>query len=724
MPAHLLRPWAAVSPVDSFRDAVPASDPIDVVANEVAASDEAETQPEANADDSPVEPTQKPTQEPVTDPGDEWTAALTGDAVAAPAPLTESISFDAATAWEAECAAEPTDHTATPVEAATEDSDARQPPIAESPTAEPVSIEQESVEQPSVEPPSASPNESAPSDIGTPLAGSPAVEPLLRGRIAAGRQRVRRLAASLREERRASAEWRTQSAQQAELLDAAEQGLHAVEQLLADAQEKLAEAESRADTAESGLASAIASADEAVRRADALEAEVTELGAALRDAELAAGEPVAAQRAPAELSAATAAPDEAPQTVDGGAFGEAAAAVEPAPDAQPGAEAWGDPAGAETPEAVTAAATTDDALTLSDPSEAIDAPAHDAAGEPDGDLWAIEQLPSEPTDAAGATADVVTADEIARQLGEETDPGAVSEGIDALSDLPRDPELPPELQAEAEHAPTMSAAFPDPDAVVESTDEIAGEAAQHDFSEDHPHEPADPFAAPAEESNADPFEPESFIDRYASSLPDEDAPVEPPQPVEPIAALAEPEPVAGDDDEESIDDYMKKLLGRMRGDDEPAAPVSVAPVAAPEPASQRSPESVAAAELPEPEPEPVVPIRDLAELRRGPAPEVTTDLGALRQLANQSARQAIDVAATKSNREQATTGLAVAVIGVVSGALAAMTAGSVFGVQFLGGLGAVVACGAVGVRTLRGCQTPAAELAKPLVPANLSPSEG
>lgn len=198
----------------------------------------------------------------------------------------------------------------------------------------------------------------------------------------------------------------------------------------------------------------------------------------------------------------------------------------------------------------------------------------------------------------------------------------------------------------------------------------------------------------AEEAEPQPqphVEPESFIEKYGHLIPDEEEAVEP---VAEYEAVSEPEPVdepnAAEDD--SIDDYMHRLMQRVRGEEPSQEEIRGDEVkqAEPLPIAEAPGEPAPAAE----------PIQCLSELTRSAAPEANADMDALRQLANQSARSAIQVANNQQGRENATLHLMGSVIGLVFGAITSITAESPFGVPFIGGLIAVVGCGWYGVKTL------------------------
>lgn len=185
---------------------------------------------------------------------------------------------------------------------------------------------------------------------------------------------------------------------------------------------------------------------------------------------------------------------------------------------------------------------------------------------------------------------------------------------------------------------------------------------------------ANDATAGAEPSAKPEFEaPESYIERYARMFEGDDAgafakPIE--RAVQlPVSNGLHFAPLSGDNgsslhhgaqatsghEEESIEDYMAKLLkrvrgksgeessftenhGRMIGDHCKAQPLGVAEAAGQTVSSQ----------------EYVAPLRDVSEMKRAePAPEQRVNLAALRELANDSARQAIGLHATRTHRQAA-----------------------------------------------------------------------
>jgi hypothetical protein len=194
---------------------------------------------------------------------------------------------------------------------------------------------------------------------------------------------------------------------------------------------------------------------------------------------------------------------------------------------------------------------------------------------------------------------------------------------------------------------------------------------------------AAPDQPPAGEPSATVAAPASYIERFTHLFADDADDVPPtaeprlsqplPETVTPkprSMRVAPPEnthsPGSGEADEESIEQYMAKLLQRVRGDtdrppasqappppirpERPAAHAGM-PLSAPGNSSSRllsradSPDSFVPAEAA------VTEVR--TELRlRAPAPERLADLKALRQLSNETARQAIGVYETRYQRRR------------------------------------------------------------------------
>ncbi|TWT42854.1 FHA domain-containing protein [Botrimarina hoheduenensis] len=218
---------------------------------------------------------------------------------------------------------------------------------------------------------------------------------------------------------------------------------------------------------------------------------------------------------------------------------------------------------------------------------------------------------------------------------------------------------------------------------------------------------ADPFAARvSEDESSEAVRQESFYEKYSHLLPADDSAS--PEVAAPVAAPAriappsEPTPVnasANSADDESVEDYMQRMMQRLRGSDD-------APVAKPKPTfstSQQAEEETVAPATPK---EDIKPIANLEELRGGLAPEHATDMGALRQLANQSARQAIDVAKTNKNKENATVRLMIATVCLGGGAMACLAAPDALDLLSLTGYSAILAGAFFGYRTLSGIKSP------------------
>lgn len=505
------------------------------------------------------------------------------------------------------------------------------------------------------------------------------------GRLASSRLRVKNLVAALRAEREQATLWQTAVAErEAALLAAQDQVSEAsvAAELSEATRQELAKAAERIASLEAEHAAAIAAAEAATDRAEALEQQL-----ASQQMTLAVSEQVAAEPArDADLDHEVARED------------ETASQPEEPETALP---IWAQEQVAETPAATElpvelVAASEPEAVIETEARSASEAPEEPAASE---DLWGIEQLASDEcqsssVDAESATqvADLPepTAEEVTASPAEVADEAELFESSeDELAASP------------SEHivlSAALEAATPAHEAEVEPApiaDEALGE----------PDEPVtgfkDPFARPETEAADEPHEaPASFIEQFAHLMPEDDEPVEPPVPLaEPAPVVAEMAPIAESNDEESIDDYMRKLMGRVRGGG-PTSSGSASSAGGDQAGPAAKPTAV---ELPKPT-EPVVPIRDLSELKRVPNREMTTDMGALRKLANQSARHAIDVAATRQSREQATLRLTSSAVAIGCGALAAITAMSPFDLQFVGGILGLSAGSWFGLRTLRACQ--------------------
>lgn len=181
----------------------------------------------------------------------------------------------------------------------------------------------------------------------------------------------------------------------------------------------------------------------------------------------------------------------------------------------------------------------------------------------------------------------------------------------------------------------------------------------------------------------------SFIDRYSHLFAEEAeaAPIDKVEPPiakavqalsSPVAGMTPPSPMnaSGSGDEESIEQYMAKLMKRVRGEDPIAAALPTAPVAAPASGQSQVPlapstvqeeaEQKAAADSTSEagdaqEDHSEVAVNWDAFTRRA-ATAPTTDLGALRAIANESARGDISRHRLRTHRRDAKTKVIVSVL--------------------------------------------------------------
>lgn len=183
------------------------------------------------------------------------------------------------------------------------------------------------------------------------------------------------------------------------------------------------------------------------------------------------------------------------------------------------------------------------------------------------------------------------------------------------------------------------------------------------------------------ESPAAPVQSTSFIERYSHLFAEEaevaaekvEVPVVPPVPATPLPAAprnaSAPIAATSSDDEESIEQYMAKLMKRVRGDNPVVVGSQVAPVAAPmvsesvatatvstsaEPVDQKATTGPAAEAAPSEEEQAEVAVNWDAFVRRA-ATAPATNLGALRALANATARGDISRHQLKKHRRDAVT---------------------------------------------------------------------
>ena len=151
----------------------------------------------------------------------------------------------------------------------------------------------------------------------------------------------------------------------------------------------------------------------------------------------------------------------------------------------------------------------------------------------------------------------------------------------------------------------------------------------------------------------------SYIERYAHMF-DGDAdvePVPPAAPTEPTAPRVN-EPRLSESDaehEDTIEEYMAKLLERTRGQSSADKPAPVFHTPAPE-AADPQPADVAD------EPDEDAPLASLAEIKSSGRSEPSSNLVALRSLANDIARQAIGTCAARRYRRTAVTQIIIATL--------------------------------------------------------------
>lgn len=696
IPSHLLKPWV---PADGQTPTAPRDTASSIVELNNFATDNETTAPEDTAPENTAETVfetvfEDAPAEPVEGPADEW--AVT-PAEKTPEPESLPANPTSASAWEAEYAQTPAP--AAPEAAAD----------AVTPTPEPLP-EPEAVEPGSVEPQA---DESA---------GMPAAESdWARLRRQADRERVGRLIGALREHR----------------------------QRLTTLESAIAERDTTIQESWTDLTAAIGAADQAAtelarlaettERLEATEAELAEARQQIAALEqrLAALDAIETTTPIAEEPSEPTVAPEPVEELHAKAVEEAEAIEEPsAEEASPslGESLWA----AEEPVAEEQSEQAD-----SPQAPFVEATPHPESPQEGADAWGIEQLADTSADPAdslwgGFGEAAAPAEEAAEQPIQEPTPTPE----EALFSPVTHEDLPAEVLFGVPSEPIEEGLVPAELAPVETTDEelaleelnavetvvevveveeaapeptLPGEEEESSLWNDPEAtetQPA-PLAAfqpkPSEPTAEGAGEPASFIEQYAHMLPDEDAPIEAIAPVEPAPLNETPNPGLEGDGDESIDDYMRKLMQRVRGESDPApaaesiikpTPAALTPADAPQAPANEAP----AVSAPKPVEEDSEPIRCLSELKATSRDNPTTDLKSLRQIANQSARQAIDVASTKQSREQAFLRLTGAAVALGFGALAVVTASTPFGFQFVAGVLGAAGGGWFGVRTLRACQ--------------------
>ena len=212
-------------------------------------------------------------------------------------------------------------------------------------------------------------------------------------------------------------------------------------------------------------------------------------------------------------------------------------------------------------------------------------------------------------------------------------------------------------------------------------------------------EPAAPV--PVEEPEEEPKPslgdkaPVSFIDQYAGSFDDEEyeEPAAPVEPVLPPMPESQPEPIndSGEEDHEgSIENYMAQLMQRMQGGPPGVAKVQTPVSTSAKPASKPQQPAVKK----EPKVEEPVDVLDPSEYKpRSCAPEQTSNLAAMRDLANQSARSAISTSTQRMRWTYAGARFGMALFFFGIGAVMLFMTQSIFSPLLLGSLVTVIGGG-------------------------------
>ncbi|MFO1064032.1 MAG: hypothetical protein U0892_09230 [Pirellulales bacterium] len=138
---------------------------------------------------------------------------------------------------------------------------------------------------------------------------------------------------------------------------------------------------------------------------------------------------------------------------------------------------------------------------------------------------------------------------------------------------------------------------------------------------------------------------------------------------------------AGEESEESVEDYMRRLLARMRGVSESEVQMPAVQTSEPARNEQRSMRSEATPERVEEESDGPVseswtaPFDPQSYVPKIAAPEKTKDLNAMRELANTSARSAIQVSARRRHSTALLMKMTISVVGCVAGTALVMING-------------------------------------------------
>lgn len=258
------------------------------------------------------------------------------------------------------------------------------------------------------------------------------------------------------------------------------------------------------------------------------------------------------------------------------------------------------------------------------------------------------------------------------------------------------------LENEAHETSETDEPQPAPFALTEPAfvEPALSELAAHD-PEPETHQPQPTALAPPTPMATMPVESEtagtSFIDKYRHLLDDDgDAPAATPslRMAAPIIddeflspAKAADRTVPADDSDEALDAYMASMMERMRGAATTAVPIleePIVPVAANEPS-------------PALDYDPSEPF-DIESMKQGRRQPVSTDLAALREIANTSARTAIETHRNRKKVESTLGKMIVAFIAVGASAYLLLNAPSLYDWQF--GTGIVVAIVGFGAAAL------------------------
>lgn len=166
------------------------------------------------------------------------------------------------------------------------------------------------------------------------------------------------------------------------------------------------------------------------------------------------------------------------------------------------------------------------------------------------------------------------------------------------------------------------------------------------------------------------------------------------RPVPPVSPASGP---SRGEPEEDVQDYMQQLMSRLRGGSSQSSVRQPEPTAVLTPAKTGA-ENKAVVATPEVPAEPVQPLTEEEFKPRAQAPEKKVDLNALRSIANESTRTAIDQFAERQKKAVYGTQLAAISAGIVGAAIFGVLASS------LGSMFYLLALGCVGVSGWAGWQ--------------------